>query len=63
MTLSKNGVGLATVLVLVLGYSGIEIELQTVVDFLAAFALIFSTLMTIKNQLERPDTKWFFFKK
>lgn len=62
MTLSKNGVGLATAIVLVFGYFGIELELDSIVDVLAAIALIYSVFQQIRNQIERKDSKWFFFK-
>ena len=61
--LSKNGVGLATFVVLVAGYFGIELELDGVVDALAALGVVASFVMMVFNQLERKDTKWFFFKK
>jgi hypothetical protein len=61
--ISKNGVGLATLLVVVFGYFGVELELQSVVDFLAAAGLVVSTGLAVYNQITRADVKWFFWKK
>lgn len=60
--ISKNGAALATLLVLVFGYFGVELELQSVVDFLAAAGLVISTGLAILNQINRADVKWFFWK-
>jgi hypothetical protein len=61
--ISKNGAGVATFIVLAFGYFGVELEVDSVVDFIAAAGLFASTAMAIYNQLNRQDVKWFFWKK
>lgn len=59
-TISKNGAGLA---VLLLSLCGVEVTESAVVDFISAVGTIVSLSLMIWNQLERKDTKLFFFKK
>jgi hypothetical protein len=59
-TISKNGAGLA---VLLLSLCGVEVTESAVVDAVSAVLTVISFSLMIWNQLERKDTKWFFFKK
>lgn len=61
--ISKNGVAIAGFIVVAFGYFGIELEVESVVDFLAAVALAVTTGMAVWNQFSRSDVKWFFLKK
>jgi hypothetical protein len=61
--ISKNGAGLAAFIVLTFGYFGIELELDSVVDFIAAVGLLATVAIQIYNQVSRQDVKWFFWKK
>jgi hypothetical protein len=60
--ISKNGAGLAAFIVLAFGYFGVELETDSVVDLLAAAGLFGSAAMSVWNQLNRQDVKWFFWK-
>ena len=63
MTLSKNGVGYAALLVMVFGFIGVDIDVSTLNGVLTAIGTIASFVAMFWNQVSRPDTKLFFFNK
>lgn len=63
MTYSKNGIGLAIIIVeFILSALGIEFEAGTVAKAVEGTLLAAALLLTIWNQLSRSNTKWFLFK-
>jgi hypothetical protein len=58
--ISKNGAALLFLLLSAIGLDVAETDIQV---FLASMVQAISFLMMIYNQLDRPDTKAFFFKK
>jgi uncharacterized membrane protein len=62
MKLSNNGVGIATLIVAVLYWLGVEVELDTINDAIAAALTLWALVKLIVNQATRPNVKRFFFK-
>lgn len=60
MILSKNGVGILT---LVLSLLGINISDNDILSFWSELMGVISFILMIWNQVKRPDITWFFFKK
>ena len=63
MTISKNGVALAVLIIeAVLTSLGIEFEAGTVDKAVEGTVVAIALLLAIWNQIDRTDTKWFIFK-
>lgn len=60
MIISKNAVAL---LILLASLVGVDISETDIMAFVSSAGTIISLLLMIYNQLNRKDTKWFFFKK
>jgi hypothetical protein len=60
MTISKNGVAIA---VLVLGWLGVDVSDNMVLEFVGAVMQVISFVLLVWNQIDRKDTFGFFFKK
>lgn len=60
MNISKNAAG---IVVLILSLFGVEIGEDTIVELISALTTALSIGLMIWNQLDRPDTKGFFWKK
>lgn len=58
--ISKNGAG---IIVLILSLFGIEIGESMVVELISAIGTLISIGLLIWNQVKRPDTEAFLFKK
>lgn len=64
MTYSKNGIALAILGVeFLLSSLGVEFDEGSVAKVVEAVVLLVSFLLMVWNQVERPDTAWFIFKK
>jgi hypothetical protein len=61
--LSKNGFGIAALLVLMFGYFDIDISVESLSDLIAAIGLFTSAALAVWNQITRQDTRFFFWKK
>lgn len=63
MTYSKNGIGLAIIIVeFILSALGIEFEAGTVAKAVEGTLLAAALLLTIWNQISREDSVFFLFK-
>lgn len=62
-TISKNGAGLAILLVTLFAFVGVDLDLDTATGIIEAVALVASTVLMIWNQVTRSDVTNFFFKK
>ncbi len=60
MTISKNGVA---ILILIFSLFGIDLGEENAIAFINALGTVASIIMLIYNQVNRGDTKNFFFKK
>lgn len=60
MTISKNAVAITS---LVLSLFGLQLGEDTIVEFITALTTAISIGVMIWNQLDRVDTKGFFWKK
>lgn len=58
--LSTNGIGL---LVLILSLIGLDVDIETINEVIAAVGVIASFIMLVKNQVSRLDVSSFIFKK
>jgi hypothetical protein len=58
--LSKNGIGL---IVLVLSLIGVDVAEDALVTTVSTIGQIIGGLLMVLNQVQRPDTKYFIFKK
>jgi hypothetical protein len=58
--LSKNGLAIA---IFITSYFGLEFTETEIIAFVAAISQVVSFLLLVWNQLDRSDTKWFFWKK
>lgn len=63
MTISKNGTGIAVLFVSLASLFGLEIEIDSAAEVIAAIGTIVSFCLMIWNQIGRPEVKAFFFKK
>ena len=63
MKISKNGAGLAILVVTLFAFIGIDIDVDTATGLVEAVALIGSIGLMIWNQVTRKDTEKFLFKK
>ena len=60
MTISKNGVA---IIVLVLGWLGVDVSDNMVLEFVGAVAQVVAFVLMVWNQISRSDTTGFLFKK
>lgn len=60
MTISKNAVAITS---LVLSLFGLQLGEDTIVEFITALTTAISIGVMVYNQLDRVDTKGFFWKK
>lgn len=58
--ISKNA---AAILIVMLSFLGLEVGEDTALEVISAIGTFISFMILIWNQLDRRDTKWFFFKK
>lgn len=63
MNYSKNGAGIAVLAVSIASLVGLQIDLQSTQEVIAAIGTIVSFGLMVWNQIGRPDVKGFFFKK
>lgn len=61
--ISKNGTGIAVLIVSLASMLGLNIDIDTATEAVAAVGTIVSLGLMIWNQVGRPDVKGFFFKK
>ncbi len=62
--ISKNGIALGVLIVeALLSALGIEFEAGSVDKAVEGAVIVGAFILAIWNQLDRTDTKWFFFKK
>ena len=62
MKLSKNALGFATLLVVVFGLLGVELDISTATGAVEAVLTIISFGLMAYNQWSRPEVDKFFFK-
>ena len=62
MNLSKNALGFATLLVVVFGLLGVELDISTATGAVEAVLTIISFGLMAYNQWSRPEVDKFFFK-
>lgn len=63
MKLSKNGAGIATMIVSLAAMLGLNVDIDTVKEAVAALGTLVSIGLMIWNQKTRPDVKGFIFKR
>lgn len=61
--ISKNGVGLATLIVMILGWFSVEISIDTAQEFVLAAGTVISIGLMVVNQISRKDIAKFFFRR
>jgi uncharacterized membrane protein len=61
--ISRNGVGIASLIAAMLYVFGVEVDIDTIENAIAASVVIFNLGLLIINQVERPDITKFFIKK
>lgn len=60
MSLSKNGIA---IIILVLGWLGVDVTDNMVLEFVGAVAQVVAFILMVWNQIKRKDTVGFLFKK
>ena len=61
--ISKNGLGYASLLIVLFGLLGIELDISTAEDAITSIITLASLGLMAWNQWSRSDVKSFFFKK
>ena len=61
--ISKNGLGYASLLIVLFGLLGIELDISTAEDAITSIITLASLGLMAWNQWSRSDVKAFFFKK
>lgn len=61
--ISTNSLGLALLIVSILGWLNIEISIETAEEVVLALGTLLSVVVLIKNQVCRKDITAFFFRK
>ena len=60
--ISKNGLGYASLLIVLFGLLGIELDISTAENAITSVMTLASLGLMAWNQWSRPDVKAFFFK-
>ena len=61
--ISTNSLGIALLIVSILGWLNIEISIETAEEVVLALGTLLSVVVLIKNQVCRKDITAFFFRK